>query len=167
MNAAPNAQAGHDSTGTILDSLLVPRPYQVIAKRLESYDVTTLHVVPSDGGKPPAFKPAQVGMVGAFGVGEAALSISSEVDQRSQHSYTIRRAGPITNALIDTPIGGMVTVERSVRATLADRRLGWRGAGDRRGWTGGCTASRGHPRGASAPDRLHRPSRAHRRQDAP
>ncbi len=110
MNAAPIAQPGRDTSGTTLDSLLVPRPYHVIAKRLETHDVTTLHVVPCDGGRPPSFKPAQVGMVGAFGVGEAALSISSEVHQLSQHSYTIRRAGPITNALIDTPIGGTVTV---------------------------------------------------------
>jgi NAD(P)H-flavin reductase len=104
------APADRCRVGGSQDSLLVPRPYQVIAKRLETHDVTTLHVVPSDGGAPPEFRPAQVGMVGAFGIGEAALSISSAVDQRSQHSYTIRRAGPITNALVDTPIGATITV---------------------------------------------------------
>jgi NAD(P)H-flavin reductase len=49
-------------------------------------------------------------MVGAFGVGEAAISISSAVSCTDYHAYTIRRAGPITGALVDTPVGGVVTV---------------------------------------------------------
>jgi NAD(P)H-flavin reductase len=49
-------------------------------------------------------------MLGAFGVGEAAISISSPMSVRTHHQYTIRRAGPITAALVDTPVGGVVTV---------------------------------------------------------
>ena len=42
---------------------------------------------------PKPFRPAQFGMVGAFGVGEAAISISSPATQTAYHEYTIRRAG--------------------------------------------------------------------------
>jgi NAD(P)H-flavin reductase len=38
-------------------------------------------------------------MVGAFGIGEAAISISSSPAERRHHEYTIRRAGAITSAL--------------------------------------------------------------------
>ena len=89
--------------------LLIPQPYRVVEKVAETADITTLHVVPVDGPL-PSFEPAQFSMVGAFGVGEAALSISSSVTNTGYHAYTIRRAGPITGALVDTPIGGVVTV---------------------------------------------------------
>jgi NAD(P)H-flavin reductase len=82
-----------------------------VVERIEEVaDITTLRVVPSDGDRPPRFRPAQCGMVGAFGVGEAAISISSPVTATDHHAYTIRRAGPITAALVDTPVGGTVTV---------------------------------------------------------
>lgn len=64
----------------------------------ETPGVVTLHVAPVDG--PPArFQPAQFGMVGAFGIGEAAISISSSSSVLDHHEYTIRRAGAITTAL--------------------------------------------------------------------
>jgi NAD(P)H-flavin reductase len=44
--------------------------------------------------------PAQIGMVGAFGIGEAAISISSPATESRFHEYTIRRAGAITSALV-------------------------------------------------------------------
>ena len=50
-------------------------------------------------GSPFEFLPAQVSMLGAFGVGEAAISISSGADQHDFHDYTIRRVGAITSAL--------------------------------------------------------------------
>ncbi len=92
------------------DPLLVPRPYRVVDKVDEVADITSLHVVPVDGGPLPSFRPAQVGMLGAFGVGEAAISISSPVTVTDHHAYTIRRAGPISGALVDTPVGGVITV---------------------------------------------------------
>lgn len=95
---------------TTMDPLLIPQPYRVVDKVDEVDDITSLHVVPADGGSLPSFRPAQVGMLGAFGVGEAAISISSPVDCTEYHAYTIRRAGPISGALVDTPIGGTITV---------------------------------------------------------
>ncbi len=93
--------------------LLVPRPYRVVAKTTEQegpdLETVTIKVEPLDG-ELPDFEPAQVSMLGAFGVGEAAISISSHPGQRDHHDYTIRRAGAITGALVDTPVGGTITV---------------------------------------------------------
>ena len=89
--------------------LLIPRPYRVVGKVEEVPDIFTLHLVPTSGGL-PSFEPAQVSMLGSFGVGEAAISISSTKQTTEYHAYTIRRAGPISNALADTEIGGTVTV---------------------------------------------------------
>lgn len=91
------------------DELLIPRPYRVVDAIDESPGIRTLHVVPVDGAL-PTFLPAQVSMLGAFGVGEAAISISSGVDETDHHAYTIRNAGPISGALTATPIGGQITV---------------------------------------------------------
>ncbi len=89
--------------------LLVPTPYRVLDKVDEGSDIVTLRVVPVESSLPD-FEPAQVSMLGSFGVGEAAISISSARTMTDHHAYTIRRAGAITNALIDTPIGGVITV---------------------------------------------------------
>jgi NAD(P)H-flavin reductase len=81
-----------------VDPLLVPQVHEVLATRPELPGVVTLRVAPL--GEPPRpFRPAQIGMVGAFGIGEAAISISSATTDRAAHEYTIRRAGAITTAL--------------------------------------------------------------------
>lgn len=100
---------GSGETALAISPLLVPRPYEVVDKIAEGPDIVTLRVHPVDGPL-PSFVPAQVSMLGAFGVGEAAISISSSMDTTDHHDYTIRRAGPITNALVDTPIGGHITI---------------------------------------------------------
>lgn len=81
------------------DPLLVPRVHEVVAIIDEIPDVVTIRCVPVDG-EPFAFLPAQIGMVGAFGIGEAAISISSPATESGFHEYTIRRAGAITSALV-------------------------------------------------------------------
>jgi len=92
-----------------ISPLLVPRPYQVVDKIEESGDIFSLHVVPVEG-ELPEFRPAQVSMLGAFGVGEAAISISSATTTTDFHAYTVRDAGPITHALVNTEVGGVITV---------------------------------------------------------
>jgi NAD(P)H-flavin reductase len=81
-----------------LEHLLVPRPHVVLDVIDEVPDVVTIRARPLVGA-PPTFLPAQVSMVGAFGIGEAAISISSSVAERRFHDYTIRLAGAITGAL--------------------------------------------------------------------
>lgn len=80
------------------DPLLEPRVHVVHDVVAEIADVVTLRVAPVDG-RPAPFLPAQIGMVGAFGIGEAAISISSSPSETRFHEYTIRRAGAITGAL--------------------------------------------------------------------
>lgn len=92
-----------------MSPLLVPVPYRLVDKVEEAPGVLSLHVVPVEG-ELPTFTPAQCSMVGAFGVGEAAISISSATDNTEYHAYTIRGVGPITNALNATPIGGLITI---------------------------------------------------------
>lgn len=85
-------------TSSPFDRLLVPQVHEVLEARTEFPGVVTLRVAPL--GEPPRpFLPAQIGMVGAFGIGEAAISISSATTDRAAHEYTIRRAGAITTAL--------------------------------------------------------------------
>lgn len=81
-----------------IDRLLVPVVHEVLAVVDEIPGVVTLRVAPVNGAPAP-FLPAQVCMVGAFGVGEAALSITSPATEIEFHEYTIRRAGAITSAL--------------------------------------------------------------------
>lgn len=100
-----SADLEHEETSP----LLIPQAYRVIDKIEESTDVFTLHLVPIEVAL-PAFEPAQVSMLGAFGVGEATISISSALSTKDYHAYTIRRAGPISGALVDTQIGGVVTI---------------------------------------------------------
>ncbi|WP_117000361.1 FAD/NAD(P)-binding protein [Desertimonas flava] len=88
----------HAATPGAVDPLLVPQVHEVLEARTEFPGVVTLRVAPL--GEPPrAFLPAQIGMVGAFGIGEAAISISSATTDLAAHEYTIRRAGAITTAL--------------------------------------------------------------------
>jgi len=86
------------AVGAGADPLLIPQIHRVSEVIPEIEDVVTLRVVPVDG-RPPDFLPAQIGMVGAFGIGEAAISISSSRTEREHRDYTIRRAGAITSAL--------------------------------------------------------------------
>jgi NAD(P)H-flavin reductase len=86
------------TTTAALDPLLAPSVHRVLEVIDEIPDVVTLRVAPVDG-VPAAFRPGQVDMVGAFGVGEAAISISSAMEQTTFHDYTIRRVGAITSAL--------------------------------------------------------------------
>jgi NAD(P)H-flavin reductase len=80
------------------DPLSVPLVHEVVAMIDEFPDVVTVRCVPVEG-EPFPFLPAQIGMVGAFGIGEAAISISSPASEHRFHEYTIRRAGAITSAL--------------------------------------------------------------------
>lgn len=91
------------------DPMVEPRVHVVRSVTPETPGVITLDVVPVDGAPAP-FLPAQVGMLGAFGIGEAAISISSSAAARDHHEYTIRRAGSITTALFDLEPGDQLAI---------------------------------------------------------
>ena len=87
----------------------VPVLHRVVGRVEEGPDVVTLSVRPAFGPLLP-FLPAQFSMIGVFGVGEVPISISSRIDDQTAHGYTIRRAGAVTTALVDRPVGSFVTV---------------------------------------------------------
>lgn len=87
----------------------IPVPYRVIARDHDASDVVTLRVHPVSG-RLPRFRPAQFSMIGVAGVGEVPISISSAVDDRTAHAYTVRRAGAVTGAIVDRSIGDVITV---------------------------------------------------------
>lgn len=87
----------------------IPVPYRVIARHEETPDVATLRVAPVSAPL-PHFRPAQFSMIGVAGVGEVPISISSSVEDRVAHAFTIRRSGAVTTSLVDSDIGAVVTV---------------------------------------------------------
>lgn len=91
------------------DHMIEPRVHVVRSVTPETPGVITLDVVPVDGAPAP-FLPAQVGMLGAFGIGEAAISISSSAAVHDHHEYTIRCAGAITTALFELEPGDQLAI---------------------------------------------------------
>lgn len=77
---------------------LIPRLFSIQSSHQESHDVFTMNVA-----IPPNetfdFQPGQFNMLYAFGVGEAAISISSDPQQNHFLSHTIRIVGAVTKQL--------------------------------------------------------------------
>lgn len=56
------------------------------------------------------FKPGQFNMLSLFGVGEVAISISSDPDEYAYFSHTIRAVGRVTKALQNLKVGDYIGV---------------------------------------------------------
>ncbi len=76
---------------------LTSRPYLVSSVRHQTHDIVTIDVRPEQ--HPIAFTPGQFDMVYVYGVGEAAISISSDPAAPGLLSHTIRAVGWVTKAL--------------------------------------------------------------------
>lgn len=76
-----------------------PSPYTVRSRVTETPDTVTLTLVPAAGAPVPAFQPGQFNMLYAFGVGEAAISISGDPGRPGELVHTVRAAGKVTQAL--------------------------------------------------------------------
>ena len=87
---------------------LLPRPRQVVAVRRVTHDVVTLDLA-ADRDDPP-FAPGQFDMLYAPGVGEAAISISSDPADPATRSHTIREVGWVTRALSRLEAGDVLGV---------------------------------------------------------
>ncbi len=88
---------------------LRPAPYRVRRIKRELHGVTTLELVPAQGAV-PAFEPGQFNMLYAFGVGEAAISISGDPAQADCLTHTVREMGAISTALAQAHPGTMLGV---------------------------------------------------------
>jgi NAD(P)H-flavin reductase len=87
---------------------LTSRPYRVSTVRQQTHDVVTLDVRPERD--PIAFEPGQFDMVYVYGVGEAAISISSDPSTPEVLSHTIRAVGWVTRALNDLQPGATIGI---------------------------------------------------------
>ncbi len=105
----------------------IPVLYRVVERIEEAPEVVTLRVQPAFG-RLPSFLPAQFSMIGVLGVGEVPISISSPVDDRTTHAYTIRRAGAVTSALVDRSVGRVITVRGPFGRAWDLQRVGQRHA---------------------------------------
>ena len=87
---------------------LTGRPYQVSTVRHQTHDVVTIDVRPEQD--PIAFQPGQFDMVYVYGVGEAAISISSDPATPGLLSHTIRAVGWVTKALNQLQPGATIAI---------------------------------------------------------
>jgi len=76
----------------------VPRLHRVKSFAQDTHDVFTLSLVP-ENGKQLAFLPGQFNMLYLFGIGEVAISISGDPNQRDELIHTIRAVGAVTQGL--------------------------------------------------------------------
>ena len=89
--------------------VMTPVPHRVVGRRDETNDVVTLLLSPTSGGGLRS-RSGQFNMLTAFGVGEAAISLSSAPHDDGPLQHTVRDVGPVTHALCQTRIGDVVGV---------------------------------------------------------
>ena len=76
-----------------------PSPFVVRASVAETADTTTLTLRPAGGEVRSNFVPGQFNMLYAFGVGEAAISVSGDPADPTELVHTVRSVGRVTEAL--------------------------------------------------------------------
>jgi NAD(P)H-flavin reductase len=77
----------------------VPVPYRVVENSSETPDTVTLTLHPVGGTRVPSFLPGQFNMFYAFGIGEAAISMSGDPHVVGRLVHTVRAVGKVTTAL--------------------------------------------------------------------
>jgi len=100
---------GSHHGGDAAFGVMTPVPHRVVGRRDETDDVVTLHLLPTAGGDMRS-RSGQFNMLTAFGVGEAAISVSSAPHDDGPLQHTVRDVGPVTHALCQARIGEVVGV---------------------------------------------------------
>lgn len=85
----------------------VPETYRVAHARHELDGVVTLEIEPLSGAC-PAFLPGQFNMLYAFGIGEAAISISAQTSHGNRFIHTVRNVGAVSAALTSMEAGAIL-----------------------------------------------------------
>jgi NAD(P)H-flavin reductase len=96
------------SAASVVDPF-VPRSCRVAAAVREDADTVTLDLVPMGGGT-VSFQPGQFNMLYAFGVGEAAISMSGDPADESRFVHTVRSVGAVSAALSQAAVGEVIGV---------------------------------------------------------
>lgn len=94
-----------DVQSTESHNTMVPTFCEVLNRQVNFDGMVTLTVDPPLSFRQYAFMPGQFNMLYAFGVGEAAISISGDPDDRSRLVHTIRDVGPVSHALSRIKVG--------------------------------------------------------------
>jgi NAD(P)H-flavin reductase len=87
---------------------MLPVARRVVRARRELSDVWTVEIEPGAGGF--VFLPGQFNMLYAFGVGEAAISISGDPARPDRLVHTIRSVGKVSAALARLKAGDMLGI---------------------------------------------------------
>lgn len=90
-------------------TLLAPALAEVVATRREAYGVTSLTLRLVDG-RPFPFRPGQFNMLSLPGVGEAAISFSSDPAAPETFTHTVRAVGSVTRRLVALRPGDRIGV---------------------------------------------------------
>jgi len=78
---------------------MLPRPFTVTSKHMETIDTVTLEFEAADDGPPLEFLPGQFTMLYIYGVGEVPISISGDPGHPTRLIHTVRGVGAVTNAI--------------------------------------------------------------------
>ncbi len=87
----------------------VPAFWRVRASKQELADTVTLELEPPAGVR-PAFSPGQFNMLYAFGVGEAAISLSGDPAESGLFTHTVRNVGNVSAAICGLEPGAAIGV---------------------------------------------------------
>jgi len=91
-------------------SLYAPSPYVVRSRTQETSDIATLVLAPADGVTSRPFVPGQFNMLYAYGIGEAAISISGPQGPGGELVHTVQSLGPTSKALFSAMPGTCIGV---------------------------------------------------------
>jgi len=89
-----------------LSDPFLPELYRAVRVVRELHDTVTLELEPLSGAR-PAFEPGQFNMLYAFGVGEAAISISGDPAGGTAFVHTVRNVGAVSRALAALEAGAV------------------------------------------------------------
>lgn len=89
---------------------ITPSLYSVERYRKETHDTFTLELRPAAGSPEHKFGAGQFNMLYAFGIGEAAISISGDPTCPTPLIHTIRAVGAVTKALSKLKVGDTIGV---------------------------------------------------------
>ncbi|MDA8291532.1 MAG: FAD/NAD(P)-binding protein [Actinomycetota bacterium] len=99
-------------------------PHRVVERRVEAEGIVTVVLEPVSG-EPVVWRPGQFAMLTAFGVGEAAISVSGVPGERGLR-HTIRDVGAVSHALCSAEVGSVVGVRGAFGTSWGVEELGAR-----------------------------------------